>query len=96
MTAILLSILTSLIGVWVLVWLIGNLLFKKKSNPQKELFSLPLAWMVASIAGGYAIANGGPPRFDVSILQYGIGAFLLLIYYVSASFAKKRNKESEQ
>jgi hypothetical protein len=51
--------------------------------------------MVASIAGGYAIANGGPPRFDVSILQYGIGAFLLLIYYVSASFAKKRNKESE-
>jgi hypothetical protein len=46
--------------------------------------------MVASIAGGYMNATSGVPRFDVSLLQYGIGAFLLLIYYISAAFAKKR------
>jgi uncharacterized membrane protein len=90
MTSLLIAVFTSLISVWFLVFLFSNLLFKKKESPKRELFALPLAWMVASIAGGYMNATTGVPRFDVSLLQYGIGAFLLLIYYVSAAFAKKR------
>lgn len=84
-------ILGGVLAVFLLSTLVGFVAFRKVDPPKKQLFSVTVAFVIASILGAYGLADGDEPKFLQSIIQYGIASILLLAIQMAVFFVKRKS-----
>lgn len=82
-------IIGAVIGMFLISSLVGFVAFRKVEKPKKYFYSIPLAWVLATILAGYGMADGGEPQFIVAAINYGIASSILLAIYVGIYFVRK-------
>lgn len=84
-------ILGSIIAIFLLSKLVGVIAFRKISSPKKQIFSVFVAYVLATVLAGYGLADGGPPEFVEAAIRYGIAAIILLSIQMIVFYAQQKN-----
>lgn len=80
----------AVIAMFLISSLVGFLVFRKTDKPKKHLFSVPIAWVIATVIAGYGEGGGGTSPFLTAAINYGIASIILLAIYFSADFLSKK------
>jgi len=83
-------ILGGIIAIFLLSKLVGVIAFRKVASPKKQIFSVCIAFVLATILAGYGFADGGPPTFSEAGIQYGIASIILLAIQLAEFYIKKK------
>ena len=85
-------LLGSMCGIFLLSSLIGFIFFRKVKKPKKNYLSILIGWALATIIGGYGLAEGGgEPQFASAGIQYGLASAILLGLHGIIGLFKGRN-----
>jgi peptidoglycan/LPS O-acetylase OafA/YrhL len=82
--------LGAVVGIFLISSLVGFLVFRKIDKLKKHLYSISIAWVIATIIAGYGMADGGDPQFLAAAINYGIASIILLAIYFSVDFVSKK------
>ncbi|MFV0477525.1 MAG: hypothetical protein ACK5ME_06815 [Parahaliea sp.] len=77
------------LGLFVIASLLAATLFRKCNKPGRQVCSVLLAWLIATVLAAYGMANGEEPDFISSALIYGAAAIILLAIYLGVYFARE-------
>ena len=81
--------LGAVLGIFLISSFVGFAAFRKMQKPKKYYFSIPVAWVLATILAGYGMADGGDPKYVVAAINYGIASIILLAIYAVINFMRK-------
>ncbi len=84
-------LLGAVLGIFLLSSLVGFVAFRKVSLLKKQIFSVAIAFVIASILGAYGLADGGEPKFLQSTIQYGIASIILLAIQITVFYVKRKS-----
>jgi uncharacterized membrane protein len=84
-------ILGGTITIFLLSKLVGVIVFRKIIPPKKQIFSVCIAFVLATVIAGYGIADGGPPEFVEAAAIYGIASIIVLTIQVVVYYSKRKN-----
>lgn len=84
-------ILGGIIAIFLLSKLVGVIAFRKTSPPKKQVFSICVAYALATVLAGYGLADGGPPEFVEAAVRYGIAAIILLSVQLIVFYAQRKS-----
>ena len=84
-------ILGGIIAIFLLSKLVGVIAFRKTSSPKKQVFSICVAYALATVLAGYGLADGGPPEFVEAAVRYGIAAIILLSIQMIVFYAQRKS-----
>jgi len=86
----------AVIGMYLISSLVGFIIFRRTDKPKKYLYTIPIAWILATIIAGYGLADGGEPKFAVAAINYGTASIILLAIRMISHFLKNTNNKSRQ
>jgi O-antigen/teichoic acid export membrane protein len=84
----------AVIAMFLISSLVGFLVFRKTDKPKKHLFSVPIAWGIATVIAGYG--EGGTSPFLTAAINYGIASIILLAIYLSSDFLLGKLKKNSK
>jgi peptidoglycan/LPS O-acetylase OafA/YrhL len=85
----------AVIAMFLISSLVGFLVFRKTDKPKKHLFSVPIAWVIATVIAGYGLADGGAAKFSTAAINYGIASIILIGMYISADFVSRKLRKND-
>ena len=83
------GMLGSVFGMFLISSLVGVVFFRKMEKPKKNYLSIPIGWVLATIVGGYGLADGRDPQFIVAAINYGIASIILIAIYAVPTTVNK-------
>jgi peptidoglycan/LPS O-acetylase OafA/YrhL len=82
-------IIGAVVGMYLISSLVAVIAFKKFEKPRKQLYSIPVAWILATILAGYGMADSGEPKFVYAAINYGIASIILIAIHLAVYFTQK-------
>ncbi len=89
-------ILGAVLGIFLISSLIELVALRKIAKPKRHYFSVPIAWLVATLLAGYGMADGGDPQFYRAAINYGIASIILLAICLAAHSLQKARRKPDQ
>jgi len=84
-------ILGGMIAIYLLSKLAGVLAFRKVPPPKRQVFSVGVAFIVATVIAGFALADEGQTAFGRAALLYGIASILVLGIQLLVFYKNREN-----